>query len=62
MVTASAAILSQLLAARHSCRAFLPTPVPHGGLDALFGLAQRTASLGNVQPWQMTVLGGGAYP
>lgn len=49
-----------LLAERHSCRAFLPTPVPDEVVDRLFAAAQQTASWCNTQPWQVHLLGGEA--
>ncbi|MDB5828961.1 MAG: nitroreductase [Variovorax sp.] len=54
------AALRQLLHARHSCRAFLPAPVPEATLDAILTLAQRTASWCNTQPWQVVVTRGDA--
>ncbi len=54
------AALRQLLHSRHSCRAFLTTPVPQTTLDAILTLAQRTASWCNTQPWQVVVTRGDA--
>ena len=49
-----------LMAARWSCRAFRPEPVPRATLEAAFATAQRTASWNNVQPWQVELLSGAA--
>jgi nitroreductase len=45
----------QLLAMRHSCRAFLARPVPQDTIAAILASAQRTPSWNNVQPWQVIV-------
>lgn len=50
--------LAALLARRHSCRAFLPEPLPRARIEALLALAQRTASWCNAQPWQVHIAGG----
>ncbi|QHE88800.1 nitroreductase [Hydrogenophaga sp. BPS33] len=52
--------ISELLCARHSCRAFLPEPVPRPLVDRIFSTAQRTASWCNAQPWHATVASGEA--
>ncbi|MCC1493919.1 nitroreductase [Cognatishimia sp. F0-27] len=46
---------SALLRARHSCRAFLPDPVPAERINAALADAQHVASWCNSQPWQVTV-------
>ena len=51
-----------MLDARYSCRAFLDTPVPDDIIRRMFGIAQRTASWCNTQPWQVIVTRGGATP
>lgn len=51
-------LLEQLLRGRHSCRAFLPDPVPRAVQERLFELAQRSASWCNTQPWHITVTQG----
>jgi len=56
-VTAS---LDALLAERYSCRAYRPEEVPEETVREVFGLAQRTASWCNTQPWQVVVTRGGA--
>ncbi len=53
-------VLEHLLAQRHSCRAFRPDPVPRPTIERILGLAQRTASWCNSQPWQVVVTSGAA--
>jgi nitroreductase len=48
--------LSELLEARHSCRAYLTRPVSRGIIDHMLRMSQRTASWCNAQPWQVHVL------
>jgi nitroreductase len=48
----------EVLESRWSCRAFLPTEVPRNTIDQIFGLAQRTASWCNTQPWHVHVTSG----
>lgn len=48
------------MARRFSCRAFRSDPVPRGDLEAMFGIAQRTASWCNSQVWQVTLTSGAA--
>ena len=50
--------LDRLLSGRHSCRAFLPQPVPAARIDAMLASAQRTASWCNTQPWQLLLTSG----
>ena len=52
------AVLQALLLARHSCRAFLPAPVPRNVIERILTLAQRTASWCNCQPWQVAITEG----
>lgn len=52
--------LEGLLAARWSCRAFRPEPLPAALVDRLLAAAQRTASWCNAQPWRVHLLGGAA--
>jgi nitroreductase len=52
--------LDALLAARHSCRAFLPRSVPRETIERLLRTAQRTPSWCNTQPWQVIVTSGAA--
>lgn len=54
------AALGELLDARHSCRAYLPEQVPEATARQMFGLAQRTASWCNAQPWRVVVTAGAA--
>jgi nitroreductase len=52
--------LEALLSRRHSCRGFLPTPIPRAVLERMLALAQKTPSWCNAQPWQVHLLGGAA--
>lgn len=52
------ASLEAWLLARHSCRAFLPDPVPRATIERILTLAQRTASWCNCQPWQVAITEG----
>lgn len=49
-------MLEQLLETRHSCRAFRPTPLADEVIEAILGMAQRTPSWSNIQPWQVHVV------
>lgn len=40
---------------RYSCRAYLPEPVDHNTIRKILGLAQRTASWCNTQPWRVLI-------
>jgi nitroreductase len=53
-------VLDQLLRERHSCRAFLPKPVPREIQETIFATAQRSASWCNSQAWQVVVASGAA--
>jgi nitroreductase len=55
-----AAVLDELLRQRHSCRGFLPAPVPRDVQESFFRIAQRTASWCNSQAWQVSVASGAA--
>jgi nitroreductase len=57
---ADAEVLARLVAARHSCRGYLPTPVPHVTIETMLRIAQGTASWCNSQPWQAIVTEGDA--
>lgn len=50
--------LQDLLGARHSCRAFLPDPVPRAMIERIITAAGRAPSWCNAQPWQVTVTQG----
>lgn len=50
----------RLMAARHSCRAFRPEPIPRETIAAILTTAQKTASWNNTQPWQVVIASGGA--
>ncbi|MET0720526.1 MAG: nitroreductase [Tardiphaga sp.] len=52
--------LETLLAARYSCRAYKPDPVPRETIDRILNAAQKTASWCNSQPWQVTITSGEA--
>lgn len=52
--------LATLLDERWTCRAYRPDPVPAESIERLLGLAQRTASWCNTQPWQVEVVSGEA--
>lgn len=53
-------VFGRLLAARHSCRGFRDEQVGRATIERILGLAQRTASWCNAQPWQVIVTAGGA--
>ncbi len=59
-MTESTDTLSRLLSQRHSCRSFLPTPLPAAIIEQIVALAQRTASWCNAQPWQVVITRGQA--
>ncbi|CAN5420103.1 hypothetical protein BH09PSE5_BH09PSE5_23340 [soil metagenome] len=50
--------LDSMLQQRHSCRGFLPNPVPRERIERILDVAQRTASWCNAQPWQVHIVGG----
>lgn len=50
--------LIRLLETRHSCRAFLPDPVPRGDIEAILSAAQKVPSWCNAQPWQLDITSG----
>lgn len=52
--------LDSLLAARYSCRAFLPDEVDEPTIRHMLALAQRAPSWCNVQPWQVVLTSGAA--
>lgn len=54
------AVVERLLASRYSCRAFKPESVPRNLIERVLSAAQKTASWCNSQPWQVTILSGGA--
>jgi len=55
-----AQMLGSLISGRRSCRAFLPTPVPHETIIEMLAMAQGAASWCNAQPWQLIVTEGEA--
>jgi len=50
--------VSEALATRMSCRAFLPTPVPEATVRAILDGARQSPSGGNLQPWRVYGLSG----
>ncbi|MGL4325800.1 MAG: nitroreductase [Beijerinckiaceae bacterium] len=50
--------VTQAVARRYSCRAFLPTPVDPACVQSILEKAQRAPSGGNLQPWHVDVLMG----
>ncbi len=55
-----AEVLARLVAARHSCRGYLSTRVPHATIETMLRIAQGSASWCNSQPWQAIVTEGEA--
>jgi nitroreductase len=58
-MTEKASIFDDVVAARHSLRAFLPQPVDAKTLDKVFSVAQHAPSNCNTQPWVVHVVSGG---
>jgi nitroreductase len=50
--------LDSLLARRHSCRAFLPQPIPRDVVERVLATAGRSASWCNAQPWHAHIVSG----
>lgn len=50
----------RLAAARRSCRAFLPDPLPQALIGRILAIAQRAPSWSNVQPWRLLITRGEA--
>ncbi|MEC7259360.1 MAG: nitroreductase [Pseudomonadota bacterium] len=57
-MTISPQDLDTLMAARFSCRAFRPDPVPRDTIAAIVETARRVPSWCNAQPWQVIVTSG----
>src|SRR6202012_4022250 len=53
-------VLEELLGERYSVRAFLARPVPRETIEHVLTVAQRTASWGNSQPWEVVIASGEA--
>lgn len=53
-------MLTDLLTARHSCRAFRPDPVPDADITKVIAAARHVPSWCNAQPWQATITKGAA--
>lgn len=51
-------IVDEVIASRHSCRAFLPSPVARETVEDILRIASRAPSGTNTQPWKVTVLTG----
>ncbi|WP_300520089.1 nitroreductase [Aliiroseovarius sp.] len=49
--------LTELLSARHSCRAYLPDPVPRETIERVLRAAQHVPSWCNAQPWKVHITG-----
>ncbi|MES2531692.1 MAG: nitroreductase [Pseudomonadota bacterium] len=54
------AVLDRLAAERHSCRAFLQTPLPRATIERMLAIAQRAPSWCNTQPWHVHLVSGAA--
>lgn len=54
----SISALNDLLEKRHSCRAFLPDPVPRAHIEQIMASASRVPSWCNAQPWQVVITSG----
>ena len=52
--------LTDILAARFSCRAFRPDPVPDNVITQIVDAARHVPSWCNAQPWQVTITKGAA--
>ncbi len=50
--------LDALFAARHSCRAFRPDPVPRPTIEQIIATARRVPSWCNAQPWDIALTSG----
>lgn len=57
-MTEKSSIFDDVVAARHSLRAFLPQLVDAKTLDKVFGVAQHAPSNCNTQPWVVHVVSG----
>lgn len=47
--------LTDLLAARYSCRAFRPDPVPRQVVERIVAVSRRVPSWCNAQPWKLAI-------
>ena len=50
--------VSEAVASRITCRAFLPQPVPEATVRAILDAARQSPSGGNLQPWHVVALAG----
>ena len=58
MHTEQQSIVDAVIDGRHSCRAFLPTPVSREAVADILRIAARAPSGTNIQPWKAWVLTG----
>lgn len=58
MTTVQLETLDALLRQRHSCRAYLPDPVPQDTIEKIIRTAGRVPSWCNAQPWSLVVTSG----
>lgn len=58
MTDSSSAAVDAAIVSRRSVRAFLPTPIPRSTVEDILGVAARSASGTNIQPWRVRVLTG----
>lgn len=58
MTTDDFDVLTRLMQARYSCRAFRPDPVAPEVIEAMVASARHAASWNNTQPWQVLVTRG----
>lgn len=58
MTDSSSAAVDAAIVSRRSVRAFLPTPIPRATVEDILGVAARSASGTNIQPWRVRVLTG----
>lgn len=58
MTTDDIDVLTRLMQARYSCRAFRPDPVAPEVIEAMVASARHAASWNNTQPWQVLVTRG----
>ena len=48
-------VLKRLMAARSTCRAYRPDPIPQQVIHGIVDIARRTPSWCNTQPWHVVV-------
>lgn len=52
--------VAQAVTSRHSCRGYLPNPVPHAVIERMLEISQRSASWCNSQAWHLHITEGEA--